>query len=757
MLSLVAAAFALPAWIPGEAAYHLRVVGERVEVEMRYRFDPLSGEAQEILIPAAFAVTGASPNLAAAPGGLRLQLGPDLPAEVVLSGVLHAPGHALRLEVLPAARQRVSVDAPGLAVEVEGAVGEVLLPTGSLVARWAPPAPVSREERLYRRAEVATAAWVADGGLLVHSLVRWEVVRGSTSELRVDVAGLAEVEPQGAGLASWRREGDSLILITKEPVEGRFSVELRGRASPPSGAAVPAPRPQADRSERWWIVGRCDEGELVPESGPEVVTRRSLPAWARGLSETTPLAFWRGEQAPVLRYLRYDAVTGPDTVVARARHEVVANEDGRVFVRSSLRVRNERRQYLRLRPPEGFSAMGARVEGEPVTLLSDGEGGLLLPLPKSVETVRGLLSFPVELLWVGETEAFARRGAWAFRLPAVDAPIQRVDWEVHLPRGFRPRGEPVAQPATVAAAVDDAVARASVAYKQNRFDEAQAWLDSARSQGADDEDVGALQSNLDVLQKKDGDEDSSARRIRELANAKNVDLAERQQVAEKEVEKAIQSGDYARAEELNRFVEESAAQLALTEQRESGEQAEKKKAVEARKVELARRAPAKASKTASVEGGVVGGVVGGEPTGVTVEELPASELSATVPASPEAPMPVLAPPEPAADAAPAESVARTTAGGAGSGAAAGGRRIIPTSAKPRRASERSVEDEAVLAAPAAADEKSARDQPAPILLEARAAPLTLALPLDGPAVGGSDDLLPAGAFPTFTVTYRGPR
>jgi hypothetical protein len=521
-------------------------------------------------------------------------------------------------------------------------------------------------------------------------------------------------------VARWSREGDVVTIEARTPVRGGFVVDVEGRRPlPTADVPLPAPTPlDVRRVERWWTLGRADEGELLPESYPERVAARALPEWARGLSDTPPLASWHGAAPVVLRAARYEAVMGPDTVVEDARFVLATNPDGRVLLRGTWRVRNERSQYLHVVAPPGWRPLTARVTGDPVSVLADGAGGVYVPLEKSIETLRGLLAFPVEVTWVAEGPAWARRGERRFELPAVDAPIQQATWEVHLPRGFeavRHRGDrevPMAPPVSGADIADAALSNATRAYQENDFEAAQGWVDAAKEARPDDQNVDRLQSNLDVLldtKDTEGGEDVGVRRVRDLANAKTIDAQNEQAVAEEKADAALRAGDEAAALDYLGKAEQLSASIAVTEQRESADQddkavAYKQKSDFARATLAKKRNGSSAAPSSSTSTGRIEPIAG---------------LAATTP--------------PSGHAGVKAPMAPTTAD-------------VPADAD---TTEVPVVEPAQIDLPAA--RKPAPERPG---LTVRASPLTPALPLGTPALTHEQALLAAGEFPTFTVLYR---
>ncbi|MBK7828097.1 hypothetical protein [Nannocystis sp.] len=244
--------------------------------------------------------------------------------------------------------------------------------------------------------------------------------------------------------------------------------------------------------------------------------------------------------------------------------------------------------------------LGVRVAGETAVIARDRDGAWRVPLQRSVDTVSGLLSFPVEVALLGDAAA----GAWARRekrelpLPRLDAPVAVTRVTLHLPPGYRSRlkpgeGEVVAAftrgegihyglgVGEVGAAEADALFQSAVkGWLGNDFDKAQADLDRLRALGAKNENIERLQGNLDLISGKEKDgkanagkqDESVNRRIREQARARAVDDQVAVQALQQEAEKSRQAGDYKAAESQYRKALEVGDKLAKLEQRESVEQ-----------------------------------------------------------------------------------------------------------------------------------------------------------------------------------------
>lgn len=562
-----------------------------------------------------------------------------------------APDHALVL-LPPAARTLLHIDAPGLDVEAAGSLpagNARLLPAdGRLELSWRPHvnAEPEAESRLVR-AESSTAAWAQDGALNVRSRIRFIVTRGSAESLSVDVTGLDEIEVEGP--VEHTLSGTTLVLTPSAPLEGMLTVEITGRRASVSGP-FPSPRPlDVTRLQTWYTLGKPDEGDVVP-SGGSSVSARQLPIWARGVSDAAPVAYW--STPPNLTSGQFEALLGPDTIVQSAEYVVTQSEDGHVLARATWLVRNERSQYLKVTPPKGYVPLTARVSGRPALLLHEG-ADYFVPLEKSIETVQGLLAFPVEVAWIGTDDTWAdvKHSERNLQLPAVDAPIQAASWEVHLPRGWKVDGKQHTRrsvPVPEAPPLDPAKEQAREAwtnaiesYKKNDFKDAQRWLDASRGyaeqtvqeDAATMDNVGRLQSNLDVLipaavdkSPQSTEDDLLARRVRDLANAKTMDAQITQSKLEEDARKALLAGDDVKAAAALEEVTKLAKDIGITEQKESNEQADKlseySQTLAATNERVAKKAKTSSGsgygKGSGAAGGTIGGVVSGSLGGIGI-------------------------------------------------------------------------------------------------------------------------------------------
>ncbi len=639
-------------WAASDAVWRLHIRdGEAVRVEAAYtlRSPDARGEVLRLVGPELL-ITSVNGPVLATPDGLELALRPE--ARLVKQSFegLYAGGDgSLELGILPATRTRVEIDAPGLDVTVNGAIDGWLTPTERLSVSWRPHVEGELiQQGLLVQGEAATVFRGDSGGLLVEGVLRWRVVRGEAKRLTIDVAGLDELEIAGPGVAKWRKEGAQVVIEPKSPVKGLFTVTLKGRVRLVKGeSTVPSPAPAGvQRVDRYVTMARSDEGELIPIAMPTSVPMAELPAWAKNLGDGVPLAAWRGPQPLRVLLAGGDNLQGPDTVVTQARYTLAAAQEGRLALRMNLRVRNERRQYLHVKPAAGWRPIVVRVGNQPVSGLADGAGGLYIPLEKSIETVKGLLSFPVDVEWIGvDQDVWAPRGQMELTLPSVDAPVQAARWEVHLPRGFRALRTPTRGSGTMLVGdlrqrdtladqsveaqedrrkqevVSSALQNAVSAYKDNDWSTAQRWLDEAKNVDAANEDATLLQDNLDVIEGRSTKNDMGSRRVKDMARAKASGLEEQQKAVSKSADYLYRSGDLDAAEEAYEESIQVANELKKTEQFENAEQTSNisvatRKLEEVRSEKKKRQEADKPSSPGnssfSFDGDGIEGIIGGE-------------------------------------------------------------------------------------------------------------------------------------------------
>lgn len=552
------------------------------------------------------------------PGGWRL-----LVAELStgrhrlrVRGTVATPRPELSLPITPATRARVVLaGAWDATVDLGVPAGDGafdLLGAERLTMSWRPPAaPAPRPQVIL--AESATALRVDATGIEARAHVQLTVLHKATDRLQLRLPPVSDLDVQGPAVASFSQRGDLVEVLLTEPLDGRLDLSLSYRAAAPPQSGGPAPLllpvTTSGRLEAGWVtVLAGDQGTVVPEAGRGLaaVPSAMVPAWGKGLvpgATVTSLALTGPRPELSLKVLDLTPAQAPGTFVDEARYEVAHASHGRALLRCRYQVRNDRNQYLGLVLPPGAVPLGVRVAGRVVQPVRAGDR-LFIPLEKSVETLTGLVTFPVELSLVLPDDPWQRRGERVLSSPAVDAPVAHARWEIVLPPGVsgrrvegRPtvvdtwtdttRGLTIGRAAAVGSgtlqAEDEAESRrersqdawnsAYRAYQDNEFEVARGMLEQSLAWDQDNTAAQALLGNVDVLTGETGQQDDGqSRRIRAMARAKTQGLEGEQSKKKRKAEEAVRAGDYEQAYKELEELADLTEQLAIVEDTENVDQ-----------------------------------------------------------------------------------------------------------------------------------------------------------------------------------------
>jgi hypothetical protein len=534
------------------------------------------------------------------------------------------PGATVReLAVLGATVGEIELvaDEPLRVVASEGA--PVLLErgrfrTGHAALKLERPEAAPPDDRTIAIAHTGIGLTVGDDALRGKAHVRWVVRKGSLDALEIDAANLGEdLELEGVNVESWKRDGKRIHIVLREATRTSVDVQLTWSVALPKQAESELPLPVIEpqsvfRSESSLQVARDGEVDSVPNVGGwQTIATALVPEWGEGLVEGAPTAAFRragsgykGKGA--LELYRFEAVPGPPLVVEIGDLSMATSVEGRTLLRARYELRNERAPHLEVRPPRGMKLVGAWVSGEEVRA-SLVDGAWRIPVPRSIETLEGLITFPVVVAMLGEGQAWRRREKREVELPIVDAPVNVVRVTMHLPLSYRSKLDPGDGPVVAAftrgeevgfgladeklrVQADDHFRRAVDYWNENDFDNARRELDELDKLGAKSKNQSGLRSNVDavsvsnapargseaVVQSLPGVsmskvEQQRLRRIKGNVRARATKLRERQRELKKKAKQYKAEGDYnAAAAEYEKALDET-RQLEQLEDDEAAE------------------------------------------------------------------------------------------------------------------------------------------------------------------------------------------
>jgi hypothetical protein len=321
----------------------------------------------------------------------------------------------------------------------------------SLAVRWqrrTASDAAQQQPRVY--ASVQTLVGVGDGLLTAQVAIDNTILFAGVDTFRYDLPdGMTVLDVTGAGLREWTidTKGDLVVhLAFAAEDHARFNLTLE-RAIGEGSRAFDAPLLTPLGVERIkGFVGVTASGGLEVAAGDvqgaAPVDVRTLPADVLGMTRQPVLLGYKylGDAAKLpLQVTQHDAVDVLVTLLDRAEATTMFTIDGRRLTQVRYDVRNNRRQFLRLRLPPGAQLWSAAVAGAAVQPSRGADGTLLLPLVRSADQGGALSAFPVEVVYVDNGDPTPANGAGHFeaQLPIADVPTTWVGWTVYAPEGSK--------------------------------------------------------------------------------------------------------------------------------------------------------------------------------------------------------------------------------------------------------------------------------------------------------------------------------
>jgi len=362
----------------------------------------------------------------------------------------------LSFKVMPMGANRVSLALPQDAIldvtvvgghdqsvsQVRGRrVVSATAPTsGNLVVRWEQKRPDAEEKRARVYSEVETLVQVADGLLQSTAIINQTILYAGVDKFLLQIPGNARViQVEGAGVRDWVTDDSGLLRVNlnyKAENQYQFRVHMEQVLGGQPSVNAPIVTPvEVERSKGWLGVVALGNLEInagtVKEAAP--VDVRTLPAGILGQTQNPVLLGYKyvGTETRIpLNIFEHDEVDVLLTLVDQAQATTMVTGHGRRLTSVKYEVRNNRRQFLRVRLPDGAELWSAAVGGKAVQP-AKAEDSLLIPLLRSSQQAHGLASFEIEVVFVEEGgETKGHLGQFKAKLPNIDVPVTYVAWSI---------------------------------------------------------------------------------------------------------------------------------------------------------------------------------------------------------------------------------------------------------------------------------------------------------------------------------------
>ncbi len=303
------------------------------------------------------------------------------------------------------------------------------------------------------RGTLTELAGLGEDSTSIYAEADLEVLQGSAHQARIRVpANVTVNQVLGANVADWDlRNGElKVTLLEPEPKSIRFTVT--GETSLPRDGAVDVPvlrLVDVERESGGLAVEVLGAGEVrdVRPRGLENVEPAELGTVIAGRQSPSLAAFrFRAgpageERSLALRMTRYTQQAVLTANVEEARYRALMSTDGKTLIEARYAVRNNQRNFLRIRLPAGAAVWSALMSGKTVHPGLTEDGTLLLPLDKTHAGDDAPAS-EVEIVYLIHDMQWNEKGRTGISLPALDLPISQTGLELYYPPLFHVSAKP---------------------------------------------------------------------------------------------------------------------------------------------------------------------------------------------------------------------------------------------------------------------------------------------------------------------------
>lgn len=326
--------------------------------------------------------------------------------------------------------------------------------TNSIEVRWTKALPKTEIEtvelapKLY--AETSTYAAIGGGVIECHSEIQFSILQAEVSHLQIAVPDdVSILSVNSKELRDWKASKKDNIqyldVFLNFGTKGQHVVDVTFERNVDESTQV---------VEMPWIRAMGVEREngfygIAASTNLEIDVGKSDRV-TRIDSKQLPPYIWQQANRPILLAFKY--LNNPISIeVEMTRHEelpvlvaaidssfpeTLLTKDGRALTKLVYHVRNNVKQYLRIKLPEKATVWSSFVDGNPVKPAKDKDGNVLISLKKSQHGGNDVTQFPVEVVYLDEAKPVKGWGKAKLTLPAVDLPVNQLNWTVYLPDDF---------------------------------------------------------------------------------------------------------------------------------------------------------------------------------------------------------------------------------------------------------------------------------------------------------------------------------
>jgi hypothetical protein len=283
-------------------------------------------------------------------------------------------------------------------------------------------------------------------GLLVND---YQVRVAKVSEFEIGLAeGIEVFDVEAEGLEGWQvlqRDGSRVLRARlAAPTEGRVRVIVTfdGSYDPEVGnVGVPRFRPLDIERESGFVAVAAEGAEVELDLSGNLLPADFLeiPGEVRafGGNVTAVLKYAGDPDVATVVVTEHEDAAVLTAIVERLNASTVVVGSGTEATWLDLTVKNNRKQFLKLRLDEEVEVWSLLVDGEPARPKRS-EGQVFVPLPRG----DGERTAAISLVLLRRGESMPGLGTTRPSLPGLDVPVSEAMWTLYLPPG--PRYRPIA-------------------------------------------------------------------------------------------------------------------------------------------------------------------------------------------------------------------------------------------------------------------------------------------------------------------------
>jgi hypothetical protein len=287
----------------------------------------------------------------------------------------------------------------------------------------------------------------------INAEINAEIIQGAAREIKIKLPDKVSInQVAGAMVADWEMKPGELVVTFLEPVEKNARFIIIGETRTPREGQIDIPLLRLLQVERE-IGGAAVEvlgaGEIKDQkiTGFEMADASDLGELVSSRQSPSLVAFKfrsgdtnssRSLSVNVARYTQ-EAVLMAN--IEEARYKVMMTDDGKTLVMASYAIRNNQRNFLRLKLPESAIVWSAVLSGKPIRPGLAPDGSLLVPLEKA-RSGEEAPAFAAELLYLVRGDKWINKGIVKFIMPVLDLPVSRTGLQCFYPSFYRFASEP---------------------------------------------------------------------------------------------------------------------------------------------------------------------------------------------------------------------------------------------------------------------------------------------------------------------------